>query len=101
MDNNIDDNFENEDNEILDLKGFKFVYYMPPIKVSKKKSGLKGHGSIGCPVLSRKSKVIPVNIPGKGIRYIPKAYGGASCDKYDNCFTCPLPEDQCTGGRNI
>ena len=96
MNNNSDDT---DDKFPIELLGFNIVYYMPTARVIKKQ--LKGYGSVGCPVLSRKSKVIPVNIPDIGIRYIPKAYGGASCDKHDNCFTCPYPADKCTGGRNI
>ena len=72
-----------------ELEGFN-VIYLSPIQNPRKKKKKYG-GSAG--------SVVAVEIPDIGLRYIKKAYGGASCDKHDNCFTCQ--EEECTGGRNI
>ena len=36
-----------------------------------------------------------VDVPGWGKVYVKYGIG---CHKYDNCFTCPIPFEKCTGG---
>lgn len=53
----------------------------------------KGHKLGG----SHKVKLVPIEIPDLGIRMV--MYGDTGrCKKWDNCFTCPYPVEDCGGG---
>ena len=77
----------------MKLDGFYIIYAEPLGKIQHLKSRTAIPQSRG-----RLATMKEVEIPGLGKRLV--RYGDTGhCILHDNCFTCPYPVDECTGGE--
>lgn len=65
--------------------------------------GLEGYRIIYLPPLRRKYYKIYAGNGGKtgrGEGHTNSLPGGTGCEKFGDCFTCPLPPEECDGGKD-